>query len=43
MTRNMRFTDTESETGYGPGGLTDGGSDGYTAALVGATMDDGCG
>ena len=28
MTQNMRFTDTESETGCGgPGGLTGGGSD----------------
>jgi hypothetical protein len=33
MTQNMRFTDSESETGTGPGGLTDGVSDGMTVAL----------
>ena len=32
MSQNMRFTDTESETGTGPGGLTGGGSDGVTVA-----------
>ena len=33
MTRNMRFTDAESETGHGGrGGLTVGGSDSVTVA-----------
>jgi hypothetical protein len=33
MTRNMRFTDTESETGHGgPDGLTVGGFDSVTVA-----------
>ncbi len=30
MSQNMRFTDMESETGLGSGGLTVGGSDGVT-------------
>jgi hypothetical protein len=32
MTQNMCFTDSESETGTGPGGLTGGVSDGVTVA-----------
>jgi hypothetical protein len=33
MTQNMRFTDTESETGYGGArGLISGGSDSVTVA-----------
>jgi hypothetical protein len=32
MSQNMCFTSAESETGWGPGGLTDGGSDDVTVA-----------
>jgi hypothetical protein len=42
MTQNMCFTDSESGTGYGPGALIDGGSDGTTVAKPEAPiMDDG--